>query len=105
MNHRTSAILCDEFVEIRLSIGLPAAGRSVLGKQAANMLCDDLPNIASASLLSRNISDMSSFVDTIDNADYLRQQLDEHNLISFIPNGAILPRASGTNYYLSRSEL
>lgn len=30
-------------VEVRLEVGLPARGRSVLGRQAAQLLCQDVP--------------------------------------------------------------
>ena len=47
---RTAAVVTPDWVEVRLQLGLPAAGRRVLGRQAESMLCRNLPRIAEAGL-------------------------------------------------------
>ena len=42
---RTSVFVSDELVEARFVVGLPARGRSILGRQAVEMLCEDIPEI------------------------------------------------------------
>ena len=61
------------------------------------MLCDDLPKLVEASLLygSLDAKDIQKHVETAEDADWLRQQLPQHNLVAFVANGAILPRRSG----------
>ena len=95
---RTSAFIDDESVEIRFLLGLPARGRRILGRQAVEMLCEEIPEIVEtlrySSLDSQKIQ---KHVETAEDADWLRQQLPKHGLVAFIANGAILPRRSGVD--------
>ncbi|MCC3404805.1 MAG: ABC-ATPase domain-containing protein [Microcoleus sp. PH2017_10_PVI_O_A] len=86
-------------VEIRFSVGLPAGGRSILGRQAAEMLCEDIPRIVSQSLKYSNLNaaECRRHVETVEDADWLRQQLAENGLVAFVADGAILPRRSGVD--------
>ncbi len=94
---RTAVYINNEELEVRFVVGLPARGRRVLGRQAVEMLCEDLPKLVKASLLYKSLDaqGIQQQVETIEDADWLRQQLPQHNLIAFIANGAILPRRSG----------
>jgi predicted ABC-class ATPase len=96
---RTSVLIDDEYVEIRFVVGLPARGRTVLGRQATAMLCEDIPDIVSALLY--DVLDKEAIqqqVETVEDADWIREQLLKQNLVAFIPNGAILPRRSGVDF-------
>ena len=96
---RTSIKIDDEYVEIRFVVGLPARGRRVLGRQATAMLCEDIPDIVSALLYDALDKDgIQQQVETVEDADWLREQLSSNNLVAFIPNGAILPRRSGVDF-------
>ncbi|MEM7757716.1 MAG: P-loop domain-containing protein [Cyanobacteria bacterium P01_A01_bin.40] len=94
---RTAVIINSEQVEVRFVVGLPARGRRILGRQAAEMLCKDLPKLVQTALLYRSLNTkaIKQHVQTIEDADCLRQQLSNHNLVAFVANGAILPRRSG----------
>lgn len=96
---RTSALISDESVEVRFVVGLPAHGRSISGRQAAQMLCDDIPQIVDRSIHYRSLdaAAIDRHVATVEDADWLRQQLVERGLVAFIPDGAILPRRSGVD--------
>ncbi|MEC4983462.1 MAG: ABC-ATPase domain-containing protein [Oscillatoria sp. PMC 1068.18] len=96
---RTAAFVNKKEVEVRFVVGLPAQGRRILGRQAAAMLCEDIPEIVAASLLydSLDKSAIQQQVETGEDADWLRQQLPENNLVAFIADGAILPRRSGVD--------
>ena len=96
---RTSAFINDEFLEIRFLVGLPARGRSILGIQAKVMLCEDIPDIVDNALKYKalNGEDIQKQVETIEDADWLRQQLPSQGLVSFIANDSILPRNSGVD--------
>ncbi len=93
----TAVLFCPNHLEVRFVVGLPARGRRILGRQAAEMLCEDLPQIVTACLLykSLNAAEIQQQVETIEDADWLRQQLPSKDLVAFIANGAILPRRSG----------
>jgi predicted ABC-class ATPase len=94
---RTAVYINSEQLEVRFAVGLPARGRRILGRQAAELLCQDIPEIVTTSLLykSLNPAAIQQQVETIEDADWLRQQLPSQNLVAFIANGAILPRRSG----------
>lgn len=94
---RSAVWVNDRQIEVRFNVGLPARGRTILGRQAAELLCQDLPEIVAQALIYRvlDAEDLRQHVETIEDADWLRQQLAIHKLVAFIPNGAILPRRSG----------
>ncbi len=86
-------------VEVRLIVGLPANGRRILGRLAAEMICDDIPYIVHRSLKYEQLDADACrrHVETVEDADSLRKQLPERNLVAFVANGAILPRRSGVD--------
>jgi len=86
-------------VELRFAVGLPASGRSILGGQAAEMLCEHIPQIVSNSLKYANLNaaECRRHVETVEDADWLRQQLAENGLVAFVADGSILPRRSGVD--------
>lgn len=94
---RTSVIVTGEYVEARFVLGLPAFGRKIAGRQAEEMLCQELPEIVNHSMkfASLDQSRLYKHIETTEDADYLRGRLEENNLIAFIADGSILPRASG----------
>jgi|TARA_Y100000310_G_scaffold337546_1_gene424859 predicted ABC-class ATPase len=96
---RTAAKVTLEWVELRLSVGLPAKGRTVLGGQAEQILCTLLPQLAVETLCWRNVPQDAAihFVQCIDNQDCLRSQLAANDLVAFIADGSILPRESGVS--------
>ena len=94
---RTAANINKNDIEIRFSVGLPARGRTILGHQAAQMLCEDVPDIVEQTLLYQALDSqgIKTQVETAEDADFIRQQLSKNNLVTFIANGSILPRKSG----------
>lgn len=96
---RTAATIHENDLEIRFSVGLPARGRTILGHQAAQLLCQDIPNIVEKSLLyqSLNIQAIQEQVETAEDADWIRKSLPKNNLIAFIANSSILPRKSAVD--------
>ena len=95
---RTAVFIDDKQIEIRFVVGLPARGRRILGRQAAAMLCEDLPQLVTQILYeSLDAEAMQQQVATIEDADWLRQQLPQRDLVAFVANGAILPRRSGVD--------
>jgi predicted ABC-class ATPase len=94
---RTAVFIDDHQVEARFVVGLPARGRTILGRQAAELLCEDLPKIVQRSLIfsALDANAIQHHVETVEDADWLRSQLGDRNLVAFIPDDAILPRQSG----------
>lgn len=96
---RTAVRVGPGWVEARLAVGLPAAGRRVLGPEAEALLLDDLPRIARRGLLFASLSaaEAERFVDFAENHAALQAQLAERGLVAFLADGAVLPRASGAS--------
>jgi predicted ABC-class ATPase len=96
---RTAVFVCNEFVEARLSVGLPARGRTVLGREAERMLLEEIPALAERCFLL----DEKAWVDVerrmllVDNQLAVRRAMKENGWVAFVADGAILPRASGVS--------
>jgi len=102
---RTAVMVKTDEIEIRFFLGLPARGRTILGKQAIEMIFEDLPNIVEKALLFQNLdaAAVQSFVETVEDAEAMRDQLGPRNLVAFVGNGAILPRESGIDAHPLKS--
>jgi predicted ABC-class ATPase len=96
---RNSVVLTDELIEVRCFVGLPAHGRDIDARLAQKMLLEQLPEIVNASLLAENIDPqvLDRHIATAEDAEFLRNQLEPWDLVAFIADGAVLPRASGTS--------
>jgi predicted ABC-class ATPase len=89
----------DGTVTARFSVGLPASGRRVLGRQAADMLTSVIPGALRRVLgpATSELDDMRRHADTAEDSAALRGQLAPRGLIAFVADGAILPRLSGVD--------
>jgi len=96
---RSAVVISESFVEARLEIGLPAAGRRVLGRQAEELLLRALPSIARQGLLWELVSRERGreVALCVENQEHIRGQLDALGLVAFVGNGSILPRESGAS--------
>jgi predicted ABC-class ATPase len=93
----TAMVVTGQWVEARFFMGLPAIGRRIAGKIASIMFFIELPEIVQASLFFNrlNSTDLKMHIDMAEDADTLRNRLNELDLVGFVANGALLPRASG----------
>jgi len=96
---RTAVTVTGEYVEAVLALGLPAAGRTVLGRQAAEMLCEELPRVVEEGLFFRRLDGeaVRQHVDVVEDQEALRAQLPERKLVAFLADGSVLPRESGVS--------
>ncbi|MDG2125095.1 MAG: ABC-ATPase domain-containing protein [Verrucomicrobiales bacterium] len=96
---RSAVVVTDEWVEVRLQVGLPARGRTVLGRQAHNLLITALPKVAGCGMVWGELEQEAGwrFVETVENWSVIQGQLVEMGLVGFVADGAILPRASGAD--------
>ncbi|MCL6576699.1 ABC-ATPase domain-containing protein [Kyrpidia sp.] len=82
---------------VRFVVGLPARGRTVLGRQAQEMILEDIPAWVEESFLWKSM-DQNNARDhvalAVDQAA-LRRWMAEEKVIAFVADGAILPRESG----------
>ncbi|MFC7440354.1 ABC-ATPase domain-containing protein [Laceyella putida] len=94
---RTAVVVTPHWMEARLSIGLPARGRTVLGKAAADMLLTALPQCAKqvSTLDEADQRAIEKRMQLVDNQQAIRRVMRERGWIAFVADGAILPRESG----------
>ncbi|WP_349828600.1 ABC-ATPase domain-containing protein [Brevibacterium litoralis] len=94
---RTGVLITPHTVEARVEVALPAAGRSVRGREAAHLLTEVLPRIADAALRYDNL-DARALADHVtlhrDQVD-LQSRFAAAGLVAFVGDGSILPRAAG----------
>ena len=93
---RSGCTIRDGTLELRLRVGLPARGRTVLGRAAAEILTRRLPDAASRLAWKRLDSDRArEWVLIAEEHDHLQRQLRDRGLVAFVRDGSVLPRASG----------
>ncbi len=94
---RNSVLLTKEFLEVRLTLGLPADLRTIDGRAAKAMLLDEVPRVVKNSMLYKHYTSdaIKTHVESIEDQIYLRQWLDTEGLAAFIAQGSVLPRLTG----------
>ncbi len=94
---RSSVIIKDGCIEVRFLVGLPAFGRRIAGKVAARIFSEVIPRIVSDSLYFQILPEDKLYrhVETVEDAEFIREKLAELGLIAFVADNAVLPRASG----------
>ena len=96
---RTSVVINDKEIEIRIEVGLPAAGRKILGKIASHTIMQGIPQIVEKAIRYDNLNQQALKEQVTLKLDqtYIRQQLETEHLVAFVANGSILPRKSGVS--------
>jgi len=96
---RTSVVIRDQQVEARIVVGLPAYGRRIAGAQATEIFLSRLPDIVERTFHAPRIdlNALALHVQVKEDADHLRGLLEQHDMVAFVANGAILPRRSGVD--------
>jgi predicted ABC-class ATPase len=90
---RSSVLVNKEWVEARISIGLPARGRTILGHSALQLFTTSLPYVIQHSMMSTayDLQDLEAFVQCAEDQDYLRQKI----ITDGIPHIDLLIRYGG----------
>ena len=104
---RTSVVVTKEYVEACIRIALPykvfAGGsedsRLVDAEMARRVFFEDLPEVVSSSLFCCNldIAGAEEFVNSMEDADRVRQTLATMGMVSFVGEGSFLARERGTD--------
>jgi predicted ABC-class ATPase len=89
----------DGSVEARFTVGLPAAGRRILGQEAASLLLEAVPRVVSNALRAAAYApgEILAHAECNEDADVLRDALGAMGLVAFVADGAVLPRRSGVS--------
>lgn len=96
---RSAVQIDDQEIEVRFEIGMPDAGRKILGKKAATIMIDHMPNVVEQALMYRNLDQdrLKEQVELYLNQQFIREELDRRDLVAFVGNDAILPRKNGVS--------
>ena len=92
-----TAVDADGGARVRLCAGLPAAGRRILGREAADLLTRRLRSALLAAAGSLDCEALRSHVHAVEDQVALRSQLGGRGLIAFLAEGSVLARRSGVD--------
>jgi len=102
---RNALLLTKEYIEVRIQIILPIQKvivdgdhlTAIDGEIAQQIFFDDLPEIVSNSLLYCNLesAEVDAFVNSMEDADRLRQHLGASGQVGFVGEGALISRIAG----------
>jgi predicted ABC-class ATPase len=83
-------------VLVRFRVGLPARGRRILGRAAAELIANAVAALEESVFFGAlDASRLRRHLETVEDAVALRRQLQEAGLVAFVADGARLPRRSG----------
>ncbi len=91
---RSAMVIADDYIEARLTVNLPARRGRILGEEARHVFFEELPAVVNASLVYCNLDEIevARFVDLMEDADAIRQNLPTRGLVGFVGEGAFLIR-------------
>jgi predicted ABC-class ATPase len=94
---RSSIEYTQDGIEVRFFVGLPANGRKINASLAEQMLLAEVPNIAAHAFSDIDIAGVQEHIFAAEDAEYLRSWLAGQGLVSFLADGALIPRESGVS--------
>ncbi len=94
---RDALVVDNGRIEARLGLALPASGRRILAREAATMICRELPKLVAEALQYRQLDpqSLSQHLNSVEDQAWLRNWLPQRQLRAFVADGSILPRRSG----------
>ena len=86
-------------VTVQFTVNLPARGRTILGRKAVEIFESIIPSFVKESLIFNEAycRDLEHHVYSIEDQNWLRNELKTRDLMAFVRNGAVLPRSSGAD--------
>jgi predicted ABC-class ATPase len=95
----SSMVIKNGCIEARFLVGLPAFGRRIAGRIAANIFSEVIPHVVKDSLYFRELPEDKLYrhIETVEDAEFIRGKLSESGWIAFVADSAVLPRASGVD--------
>lgn len=92
---RTAVSLKEKETVFCFSVGLPANGRRINGKEAQKLFFRAIPNIIEQAFYKLDDSRIDEATQLADQHDAIKEALRKNDWVAFVANGAILPRKSG----------
>jgi len=96
---RNAVVFPDESMEARITVGLPASGRTVLGHEAEEMFFNEIPAIVEKGLIYafQDGAVVERHVNSIEDQEHMRGMLEGLGLAAFVADASVLPRRSGVD--------
>ncbi|SES67884.1 Predicted ATPase of the ABC class [Oceanobacillus limi] len=94
---RTAVTVDHSSITVCLSVGLPANGRRINGREAQKLFAEVLPNIIRNSVFAVKDEQIHQALVLADQQEAIREEMKRNNWVAFIANGSILPRESGVS--------
>ena len=102
---RTSVVVTKEYIDVYLSVSLPfkvmmSGERLVDGEMARRLFFDDLPEVIGDSIFfcNLNIAETENFVNSMEDAVRVRENLSTMGLVSFVGEGSLLARETDSDF-------
>ncbi len=94
---RTACEITPEGITARFEVGFPAFGRTINSGELIRILFDILPGCVRNVFFykNRNGAEVKRVIDLSEDQTFIRQELKRLGLVSFVANGAVLPRETG----------
>lgn len=94
---RMAVIMKQEEMEGYFLVGFPAKGRTILAGALEKILFELIPTMVEEIFFSRSYKKekLQENMELAVNQEYIRGQLKEKHLVTFLANGSVLPRESG----------
>lgn len=94
---RSAVSINDKSIIICFSIGLPANGRRINGREAEKLFKQAIPTIINKSIFTISDKEIEQATMLADQQQVIREKMQENKWIAFVANEAILPRSSGVS--------
>ena len=99
---RIAVHFSSQALEFRFELGFPARGRTILGRDMIELVCQTIPDLAIRSFFYRKWAgqDRERLQEALELADdqaWIRAELVKRRLTAFVADGARLPRESGVS--------
>ncbi len=96
---RTACECTEKGITARFEVGFPANGRTINSGELIKIIFDFLPRCIEQVFFyrSRKPAEVKAVTDLADDQQYIRRQLLERGLVSFVADGSVLPRESGVS--------
>lgn len=95
---RSAVEIKNNILTFRFYLGLPARGRTVLGREAQNLLFNEVAKMAAVLKKERaNEGLLKRHIEVNERADQIRKEIKKMEIVSFIADGSVLARRSSVD--------
>lgn len=94
---RTACECGEKGITVRFEVGFPANGRTINSGELIKIIFDFLPRCVKTVFYYKNrpAQEVRSVIELAEDQQFIRQELERLDLVSFVADGAVLPRESG----------